>query len=233
MSSLFGIDPTSLAREEPVRFDGPTGSLEGLYRPAKPGTPQQGITVVAHPHPQFGGTMLNKVVFHTARMLNANLNLATLRFNFRGIGASRGTYDEGRGEKEDVLAAWDYAEGLAPGLPLVGAGFSFGAGMTIHAAAETPKAVALALVGIPMRLFPLPRPFPRSIPLAAVHGAQDEFTPPEKVEHYLQTTWPGPHDFKVIPEADHFLTGVIPEGTKFLVDAVREYLAESRPAARN
>jgi hypothetical protein len=218
MASGFHLDPTRLRREVPIHFPGPAGSIQGLWRDAPPDSEARGVVVVAHPHPAHGGTMLNKVVFHTARVLNHDLKLATLRFNFRGVGESEGTYDEGRGETGDLRAAWSEAARRMPGIPLVGSGFSFGAAMTLTLAANSPREGGpshLALLGIPSRLFPLPEPFPHPIPIAAAHGARDQFTPPERIEEYLES-WPGKHAWHVEPDTDHFFEGKLPSVTRFL-----------------
>jgi len=222
--SGFDLDPTTLSREQPASFPGPAGAMEGLWRPAPPGRAPRGVAVVAHPHPAFGGTMLNKVVFHTARVLNHDLGLETLRFNFRGVGSSEGVYDEGRGEMEDLLAAWTEARARRPEGPFIAAGFSFGAAMTLGLAAreDAARADALALIGLPFRLFPPPASPPR-IPLVAVHGAEDQYTPPERVAAFLRT-WPERWAFHVLPGADHFLEGRLPEATGFLSDRLREWL---------
>ena len=219
----FDLDPTSLAREEPVRFPGPVGELEGLWRPAPPGGPARGVAVVAHPLPTHGGTMLNKVVFHTARVLNHDLRLATLRFNFRGVGASAGEFDDGIGERDDLAAAWTEARRRAPDGPLVAAGFSFGAAMTLALAAVREEPASLALVGLPFRMFEPPTPFPRPLPLAAVHGENDQFTPPDRVAAYLET-WPGPSAWHVVAGADHFLYDDLPEAIGFLAGNVGTWL---------
>lgn len=222
----FSLDPKTLSREEPVNFAGPAGNLEGLWRPVKPGAALRGAVVVAHPHPAYGGTMLNKVVFHIARVLNHDHDLASLRFNFRGVGQSEGSYDEGRGECEDVAAAWREASRHTGGLPLIAAGFSFGAAMTVFAAAnavEAHRPAGLALAGLPMRLFGFPDPFPHALPVAAAHGEQDQFTPPPPVAEYLDR-WPAPHAFHVEPGADHFFEGQLPAVTAFLSARVGEWL---------
>lgn len=206
------IDATKLSREIPIEFEGPSGKIEGLWRPPMPDTTPRGVVVVAHPHPQFGGTMLNKVVFHLARVLNHDLSLASMRFNFRGIGKSEGTYDEGIGEQQDVIAAWEEARRRVPEGFLVAAGFSFGAAMTLQsassAASKDNNLSALALAGLPFRLFDPPTPL--NFPLAAIHGSEDQFTPPEKVAAYLET-WAGPKQFTVEHGADHFFEGFLPD----------------------
>jgi alpha/beta superfamily hydrolase len=127
-----------------------------------------------------------------------------------------------------VAAAWEEARRRLAGVPRIAAGFSFGAAMSLLAAAEAfenqePLPAALALIGIPLRLFSLPRPFPAPLPLAAVHGERDQFTPPEAVKEYL-SSWPGPVAFDVFPDADHFLEGHLVEATAFLRDHIKESL---------
>ncbi len=184
--------------------------------------------MVAHPHPLYGGTMLNKVVFHLARSLGHDLDLAALRFNFRGVGASAGEHGEGQGEAEDLLAAWAEAERRAGAGLLVAAGFSFGAAMSLRAAeARAGRGErlpdALALAGVPLRLFPPPDSPADRIPLAAVHGERDAFTPPEAVGQWIESRR-GPGAFRVLRGADHFLEGQLPEAVSFLSDRLSEWL---------
>jgi len=218
--SRFEIDPTTLAREIPIRFPGPAGEIEGLWRPVRADRVPRGAVVMAHPLPTHGGTMLNKVVFHTARTLHHDLDLASLRFNFRGTGASEGAFEEGRGEPEDVRAAWAEARRRVAKGVLVSGGFSFGAAMTLEAvirASEANESVpdALAVLGVPLRRFPITEPFPVAVPIAAVHGELDQFTPPEDVGELLES-WPAPHLFRVEPGADHFLEGSLVSAMRFL-----------------
>jgi alpha/beta superfamily hydrolase len=222
----FFIDPAALSREMPAAFPGPAGRLEGLWRPPRPGTDARGTAVVAHPHPAHGGTMLNKVVFHTARTLNHDLDVASLRFNFRGVGKSDGAYDGGNGETGDVAAAWAEARRRMPGLPLVAAGFSFGAAVTLRAAALPPPVeppAVVVLIGTPLDLFTPPAPLPRDLPLVAVHGEHDQYTPPSRAREFAES-WPGPAAFRMEPGADHFLEGGLVEATRFISDAVARWL---------
>jgi alpha/beta superfamily hydrolase len=106
-------------------LDGPAGHLEAiLWRPANSKKPPL-AALVSHPHPLFGGTMHNKVVYQAAKSLD-QAGLPVLRFNFRGAGMSAGTHDRGRGEREDVRAALDFLADEFPGVPVLLAGFSFG-----------------------------------------------------------------------------------------------------------
>lgn len=226
MVHRFPIDPGTLSREAPVVFPGPAGRLEGLWRPPRPGTEPAGSVVVAHPHPVYGGTMLNKVVFHLARTLNHDLDAASLRFNFRGTGHSEGAYDDGHGETEDVAAAWAEARRRVPGKPLIAAGFSFGAACTLRAAARPGPADpprVLILVGTPLGLFPPPSRLPRDLPLVAVHGERDQYTPPARVHEFTER-WPGPAAFRVEPGADHFLEGHLVEAVGFISAEAQRWL---------
>ncbi len=227
MANRFGMDLSVLKRETPISFEGPAGPIEALWRPAPGPEGGRGAVVVAHPHPAQGGTMLNKVVFHTARTLNHDLDRAGLRFNFRGVGRSAGRYDEGRGEVDDLLAAWTEAERRAPQGPLVAAGFSFGAAMTLRAAARRresgePLPAAIVLIGLPTGTFPPPEDF-GPVPVAAVHGEDDQYTPPEEVGRYLEERT-GPTAFRVLRGTDHFLEGRLPEALEFLSRSVKEWL---------
>src|SRR5579863_2757718 len=103
---------------------GPAGRLEAILWSPSAGSPAM-AALVCHPHPLFGGTMHNKVVYQAAKSLDA-LGLAVLRFNFRGTGLSAGTHDRGRGERGDVIAALDFLAKEFPAKPLLVAGFSFG-----------------------------------------------------------------------------------------------------------
>jgi alpha/beta superfamily hydrolase len=110
-----------------VEIPGPAGTLEGLLD--EPASPRAGVAF-AHPLPSQGGTMHTKAVFQGAKGL-ARIGCAVLRFNFRGVGLSQGTSEEGRGELEDFQAALDWMAARYPGLPLWAAGFSFGAWVAI------------------------------------------------------------------------------------------------------
>jgi alpha/beta superfamily hydrolase len=223
----YPVDPTIMKPEQAFALAGPGGTLEARWRPARGDAKTAGVVVVAHPHPAQGGTMLNKVVFHTARVLNHDLDFASLRFNFRGVGASAGQYDEGRGEVDDLLAAWAEAERRVPGGSVVAAGFSFGAAMTLRATArraedKAPLPAALALIGLPTLSFRPPAVL-ASVPVAAVHGEHDQFTPPEEVGRYLEQ-WPGPTAFHMVRGADHFLGDGLPEALGFLSRSLKGWL---------
>ena len=114
---------------ESLTIEGPAGPLETLHEGPDDGTEVVRVAVVCHPHPLHGGTMHNKVVFRLARGAR-KAGCAVVRFNFRGVGSSAGTHDDGRGEQDDVRAALAYARGRYPDLPVSVGGFSFGSSMS-------------------------------------------------------------------------------------------------------
>src|ERR1044071_7307390 len=104
----------------------PHGRLEAILKEPRVQAAARGVALVLHPHPLHGGTMHNKVVFRAASALN-DAGLTVLRINFRGVGQSTGTHDEGRGERDDARAGLDYLREQYPNQPITLAGFSFGA----------------------------------------------------------------------------------------------------------
>jgi alpha/beta superfamily hydrolase len=184
-----------------LTLPGPAGALEALLRaPAHPA----GAAVVAHPHPLFGGTMHTKVVHRAAKLLADRLHLCALRFNFRGVGASEGAYDDGRGETDDLVAAVRFARGRHPGGPLVLAGFSFGS-LCAARAATVVDADVLLLIGVPLdRWAEEEAEALEGRNVVWVQGERDQFgAGPLALETAAR------HGFRaaVVPGADHFFTG--------------------------
>ena len=118
-----------------IRGDGV--ELEAILREPEV-RPLLGAAVLCHPHPVYGGTMDNRVVYRAGKAV-MEAGLAALRFNFRGVGASTGSYDHGEGEKDDASAAIDYLSAKYSGLPLVLVGFSFGAWVGLQAGCQDPR----------------------------------------------------------------------------------------------
>jgi len=175
-----------------------------------PQQPVRGGVVVAHPHPLYGGTMVQPVVFHLARAC-VRAGWAALRFNFRGVEASEGSY-HGTEERFDVIAAADLLEQrIGSEVPLVLAGYSFGSVMAALAVAEGRHADALVLVAFvvtweefsPHWVDPL-RDF--AGPVLAVCGGRDELAPPHAVRAFLDDLGVR-YELAVVPEADHFFAG--------------------------
>ena len=183
-----------------VRIDGPAGGIEAAID--LPEGTVRGVALVAHPHPQYGGTLDNKVVQTLARVFAA-LGYAAVRPNFRGVGASEGRYDEGRGEVEDLRAAWAFARRTYGDAPPVLAGFSFGAVMQARLAAQVAPE-RMVLVGVAVNHFEAP---PVSADTLLIHGERDETVPLAAV-----LDWARPFGLPVIvvPGADHFFHGRLP-----------------------
>ena len=184
-------------------IDGPAGALEVAFqRPAN--QPPIAFALICHPHPQFGGTMDNKVVQTLARAF-AELGFATLRFNFRGVGKSEGGFDEGIGETEDAAAAlaWGQAQ-LGVPLPLVAAGFSFGCFVQTRLLARS-QPEQLVLVGPAVNRFEIPE-VPKDTII--IHGEEDDVVPLADVMNWAR---PQGLPVTVFPGAGHFFHGRLPE----------------------
>ena len=188
---------------------GSAGSIEALSdAPALPeGAAPRGVAVIAHPHPLFGGSMDNKVVQTIARAF-VQCGWQAIRFNFRGVGATQGTYDEGRGELQDLLAV---IAQCAPSGPLALAGFSFGSFVTSHAVqslgpARPPE--QLVLVGTAATRFAVaPVPVELHGRTLVLHGELDDTVPLVDV---MQWARPQTLPVTVIPGVEHFFHGQLP-----------------------
>lgn len=186
-----------------LAIDGPVGLLEAMLEEPAAGIPEF-VGVVCHPHPQFEGTMLNKVVHALSRSMTDS-EIAVLRFNYRGVGASAGTYDDGRGETLDATAAVDFMRHQYPGAAVVLAGFSFGAGVAIrHAMARAPA--ALITVAPPVTRTGIPELTDIASPWLVVQGGADELVDSKAVETWVNLQQPPPH-LQVLAAADHFFHG--------------------------
>ena len=186
---------------------GPAGGLEALLW--EPAETARAAAVVCHPHPLFGGTMHNHVVYRVARALRS-AGLAVLRFNFRGAGASEGVHDGGRGEVDDARAALDFLEQRFPGLALWAAGFSFGSRTLAALAAEDERIRELLLVALPCKAFDcsaLPSVRPPTWILMA--GADEFGTLADLRERFPEL--PAHIALEEIDGVDHFFRGATPE----------------------
>jgi alpha/beta superfamily hydrolase len=190
-----------------LNIPAPHGHLEAAHR-EPPGT-LRGAGVVCHPHPLQGATMHTKAVFRGAQALS-DVKIAALRFNFRGVGTSTGGFDQGVGEKDDVLAALDWLEERHPGMPLVAGGFSFGSIVALSAAADDPRVVALFGLGLPVRMYDYGFLADVRKPILVVQGEEDEFGSGPEVEPVVAAL--GSHvTLARIAGADHYFNGHIDE----------------------
>jgi alpha/beta superfamily hydrolase len=161
--------------------------------------------VVCHPHPRGGGTMNNNVVYRVAKALVGG-GVAALRFNFRGVGASTGSYADGVGEEDDVRAAIDFLREQTPGLPIWATGFSFGARVGLTVGARSDDVVKLFGIGLALRMFDYGALASCSKPKAIVQAAQDEYGGRDEIEAAVR----GMNDPKrlwVVDGATHLFPG--------------------------
>jgi alpha/beta superfamily hydrolase len=186
-------------------LEGPAGRLEAiLWKPSAVERPPL-AAVVCHPHPLFGGTMHNKVIYQAAKSLDA-LGMPVLRFNFRGAGLSAGEHDRGRGEQGDVRAALDFLTTEFPGVPLLMAGFSFGSLVGLRVGCEDPRVSHLIGLGIPVNKSDFSFLSQCNKPKLFVQGSNDEHGAVEKVRA-LVASLPGDNHLVVVEGADHFFVG--------------------------
>ena len=185
-------------------LNGPAGPLEALLWTSASPDPAR-AALVCHPHPLFGGTMHNKVVFQTAKALPSR-GFPVLRFNFRGAGQSVGTHDKGRGEAEDVRAAIDYLAEEFPGLPIILAGFSFGSVVGLKVGCADERVQELIGLGVPVNDSDLSFLKNCAKPKLIIQGGDDQYGAKDRVEHLFREI-PEPKKLIFIPEADHFFTG--------------------------
>ena len=212
------------ARVRRVRIPSAVGRLEGIHEFVEGATPRA-AAVICHPHPLFGGTMHNKVVFRTAEAFQ-QAGYATLRFNFRGVGASPGVHDEGHGEQDDARAAIDYLSALYPGVPLALSGFSFGGAICLEVGAADPQVRLLWAVapGVGRRDFSFLAQCDK--PKGVVQGTADDLCPLAD----LEAAWPGWAEPKAkyqIEGAGHFFDGRLPE----IQTALHAFLESPQAAA--
>jgi uncharacterized protein len=209
---------------------GPAGRLEAQLNPGAPDAPCAAL--VCHPHPLGGGTLHNKVVYHAMKALQS-LGFPVLRFNFRGTELSEGTHDEGRGEQDDVRAALDWLEREFH-RPILVAGFSFGAYVSLRACCGEARVPGLIALGLPigaegrgydydfLRGCPQPKLF--------ISGTRDQFGPRVAVEAAVALA-PEPKKLVWIADADHFFAPLEPNAGAH-AQAAGSKLDEVREAIR-
>jgi hypothetical protein len=212
-----------VSQNETFDLVGPAGRLEALLM--NPEGAPAAAAVICHAHPLHGGIMHFKVLFRAAKALQAH-GVAVLRFNFRGVGRSEGTHDEGRGEQGDAMAAVDEMARRFPGLPVVLGGFSFGSSVAVRVGCRDARVRALLVMGFPAGML-ADTAFLASCtqPRLFVQGANDTYAGAERIRALVEPL-PEPKTLAVIPDADHFFTGHLDE----LQSAVDAWAA-SRPWA--
>jgi hypothetical protein len=209
-------------RAETLLLRGAAGAIETLV--AVPAAAPAGVAVICHPHPLHGGALTNKVAY-TLASCAAQAGLVAARFNFRGVGRSQGAHDDGRGETDDTLAVVAWLRQQLPAAPLLLAGFSFGAFVSLKAAAPARPALQVS-VAPPFKYFsaePLP-PRPAA-PWLVVHSRDDDVVPYDETRATLARFDPPP-ELATFDDAGHFFHGRLGE----LQQAVSTFIGRHWPA---
>jgi len=203
--------------DEPAGSRGVSG--EGLQEQGK-GDRVRAAVVLAHPHPQYGGTMHTKTVYHAAKAL-ARIGCAVLRFNFRGVGKSEGIFDDGRGERADFRAALDFMRLRYAGMPLWAAGMSFGAWIGMSVGVDDPTVSALLGIAMPVCRYDFASVAASSKPKFIVHGERDEICSLKAIREFYARA-EDPKELVVIDAADHLFDGKVGE----VADAIEDLLSD-------
>lgn len=201
---------------------GPAGRLESILWSPSDGSPRM-AALVCHPHPLFGGTMHNKVVYQVAKSLDA-LGLPVLRFNFRGTGMSEGKHDRGEGERDDVSVALNFLAAEFPNIPLLVAGFSFGCWVGLRVGCEDARVTQLIGLGPPVNNADFSYLARCEKPKLFVLGANDIYGAPDKLKSVVSTA-PGENRLVIIEDADHFFVGKLDQVGR----AITTWLTERNP----
>lgn len=206
---------------------GPSGALEAATALPTPGHARRGTAIICHPHSQHGGTMHNKVVTIVERALR-ELGFATVVFNFRGVGASAGSYDDGRGETDDLLAVAHWVQRVRPDDALWLAGFSFGSYVAARAAAQLPVRQLISIAP-PVSRWEFGALPPPPCPWLVIQGESDEVVDPAAVYDFVAAQ-KNPPTLVRMPETGHFFHRRLMDLRGAIKNAVRANLPP--PAAQ-
>ncbi len=199
---------------------GATGRLEAtLWTRPESGTTKL-AAVVCHPHPLYGGTLHNKVVYQVAKTLH-RLGAPVLRFNFRGAGMSEGQHDDGRGEQDDVRAAIDFLAETFSDAPILLAGFSFGASVGLSVGCRDKRVAELVGLGLPVDDSDLSFLKKCGKPKLIVQGGQDQYGSAEKIRKLLEEM-AEPKRLVIVEGADHFFAGKLEQVEEAVLDWMKE-----------
>lgn len=216
--SKVAESPQEFTESPRLLLPGPAGALEAATALPDPADARRGCAIICHPHSQHGGTMHNKVVTMIERALR-ELGLATVTFNFRGVGASAGAFDDGNGETDDLLAVAAWLQQVRPGDALWLAGFSFGSYVAYRASAQLPLRQLISIAPPVNRWDFATLPVP-ACPWLVVQGEADDVVDPQAVYAFVEKL-PTPPALVRMPETGHFfhrrlldLRGVIKNGVR-------------------
>jgi uncharacterized protein len=199
-------------------LDGPAGRLEA--RIDEPATPPRAVAVVAPPHPELGGTLHDRVVYHATQGLT-RAGCAVVRFTFRGAGASDGTFTGGPGEREDFRAAVDAAAARYPDVPVWAVGYSFGSWIALDVGAADPRVTRLVAIAPPVSSYDFDAAVRAGKPVFLVHGERDQLCPLKAVQRFYGTL-AEPRELVVIDSADHVFDGHVSEIADTIADLLHD-----------
>ncbi len=206
----------------------PHGRLEAILKEPR-SAEAKGVALVLHPHPLGGGTMHNKVVFRAASALN-DAGLVTLRINFRGVGQSTGNHDEGRGERDDVIAGLDYLAQSFAGQSLTLCGFSFGARVGTEVGMNDPRVRNMISIGTPVDKYSFDFLATCDKPLLFVHGDSDEYGRVAELKKLVETIEQHNSnvELQIIPDSGHFFDDHLDELKQVITNWTRRQLKSQR-----
>jgi alpha/beta superfamily hydrolase len=195
-------------------LDGPAGRLEA--RVDETAGPPRAVAVVAPPHPELGGSLHDRVVYHATQGL-IRVGCAVVRFTFRGAGASEGTFTGGPGERDDFHAAIDAAAARYPGLPIWAVGYSFGSWIAVDVGAADPRVAILVAIAPPIDSYDFAAAATAGKPVFLVHGEFDHFTSTKAMQRFYGTL-AEPRELVIVDSADHVFDGRVSEVADTIAD---------------
>ena len=197
---------------------GPAGPLEALLD--EPAAAPRAVAVFGHPHPLHGGTMHTKALYQAAKAMS-RIGVAALRFNFRGVGRSAGTFDAGPGEREDFRSAISFVHDRYPDLPIWAAGMSFGSWIALTTGAEDPRVSLLLGIAPPVDRYEFDSLKTCTLPKFIIHGESDELISIKEIRKFYAQL-PEPKELVTIEDANHLFEGK----TSMVGEAVEDLLAD-------
>ncbi len=211
--------PLEALLEEPAAGAGV--NRDGLLERGRLETMPRAAVVLVHPHPQYGGTMHTKAVFHSAKAL-ARIGCAVLRFNFRGVGRSSGSFDGGPGEQDDFRAALDFIHDRYPGAPLWAAGMSFGSWIALSIGVDDPRVSTLIGISMPLSRYDFTAVAESSKAKFFVQAERDEIFPVKEARAFYSRA-AEPKELVVIDGADHVFDGKTSEVAEAIEDLLGDW----------